>query len=565
MLRRLKSILATALMAGLLVATGSPMVPTAWAAFSDDAGDWYSPMIQKAQDYQLMSGYPDGSFGVGLDITRAEFVTVLCQMFGWEPVSEPREEIFSDVKGWAKKFIYAALEHGAVEPGDAFRPKDPISREEMAVMLVKALGYDDLAQRRAETALPFADVTENKGYIRIAYDIGMTAGVPGPGGVLNFLPYDSARREEAATMLVNVYERYISKTDWLHGFYAFSSFSQIDLATRMDEVSMGWARLSWREEDGVYLHTTRSGGNEWAIPEDPRASLDILEEAAVPYNLNIYADTGRVIPVTGAEEDGEEPEKISILELLMTDTDEADRVISILTEAAQNYAGLTIDFEGLKDEAWREPFAALMARIRSALPQDKTLYVCVPPDIWYHSYDYRALGEICDKVILMAHDYQYPSIPEGYVGTDKAYSPVTPISDIYTALQHLTDRETGVQDKSKAALQISFGTAGFKVDEEGLIQNTTLYHPSTTTIATRLEQEDTVYTWDEKSRNPFILYTTEEGNHYKLWYENAPAVAEKLTLARMFGVTGVSVWRLGAIPNFPEIENYDVWQVFTDR
>ncbi len=40
---------------------------------------------------------------------------------------------------------------------------------------------------------------------------------------------------------------------------------------------------------------------------------------------------------------------------------------------------------------------------------------------------------------------------------------------------------------------------------------------------------------------------------------------EKLSLARMFGVTGVSVWRLGTIPYFPEIENYDVWQVFADR
>lgn len=560
MLQRLKHLLSAALMAVLLVITVSPMVPTAWAAYTDDAGDWYSPMIQKAQEYKLMNGYPDGSFGVGLDITRAEFTTVLCQMFGWEPVEEPEEVVFDDVRGWAQKYIYAALEHGAVDSDATFRPQAPISREEMAVMLVKALGYGDLAEKRAEAELPFADVDENgnRGYIRVAYDIGMTAGIPGPNGTVNFLPQDSARREEAATMLVNVYERYISKTDWLHGFYAFASFSQIDLGTQMDEVSMGWARLSWNEEEGVYLNTSRSGGNEWAIPEDPRASLDKLEEAEVPHNLNVYADTAKRVKVS-------EEESISVLELLMTDEAAAQQMTELLVEAAQDHAGLTIDFEGLKDEQWREPFAALLSRLREALPQDKTLYVCVPPDTWYHSYDYRALGEICDKVILMAHDYQFPSIPEGYVGTSKTYSPVTPLSDIYTALQHLTDRETGVQDKSKAVLQISFGTAGFKVDEEGLIQNTTIYHPASTVIATRLEQEDTVYTWDEVSRNPFIIYTTEEGNHYKLWFENAPAVEEKLSLARMFGVTGVSVWRLGTIPYFPEIENYDVWQVFADR
>ena len=49
MLQRLKHLLSAALMAVLLVITVSPMVPTAWAAYTDDAGDWYSPMIQKAR------------------------------------------------------------------------------------------------------------------------------------------------------------------------------------------------------------------------------------------------------------------------------------------------------------------------------------------------------------------------------------------------------------------------------------------------------------------------------------------------------------------------------------
>ena len=42
-----------------------------------------------------------------------------------------------------------------------------------------------------------------------------------------------------------------------------------------------------------------------------------------------------------------------------------------------------------------------------------------------------------------------------------------PFPDVYRALQAITDAETGVQDKSKIALQISFGTAGFQVDENG--------------------------------------------------------------------------------------------------
>ena len=139
---------------------------------------------------------------------------------------------------------------------------------------------------------------------------------------------------------------------------------------------------------------------------------------------------------------------------------------------------------------------------------------------------------------------------------------MTPFQQVYTALVHITDPDTGVQDRSKLALQISFGTAGLHVDENGALVDTTLYHPLPDTIAKRLGQADTVYTYDEASRNPCIQYTTEDGEHYKLWYEDAHSVRDKLELARMFGITGVSIWRLGIIPAYPD---YDVWTVLSER
>ena len=40
-------------------------------------------------------------------------------------------------------------------------------------------------------------------------------------------------------------------------------------------------------------------------------------------------------------------------------------------------------------------------------------------------------------------------------------------------------------------------------------------------------------------------------------------MAEKLQLARMFGVQGLSIWRLGMIPDYPELPYYDVLHVLT--
>ena len=141
---------------------------------------------------------------------------------------------------------------------------------------------------------------------------------------------------------------------------------------------------------------------------------------------------------------------------------------------------------------------------------------------------------------------------------------MTPFDKIYTALQHITDPDTGVADRSKTALAISFNTTGFHVDENGLLVDTTFYHPSTATIAKRLGQSDSVRVWDETARNPYLEYTTEDGERYKLWYEDAQSITEKLQLARMFGVTGFSVWRLGMIPDDPALPYYNVQDVFAD-
>ena len=557
MVLRLKQFTIFLLTAAILTLLGSPLVPTA-RAYTDDTGHWAAPVIEKAGTYGLMQGYPDGRFGVGDDISRAEFVTVLCRMFGWEPLTVV-EPTFPDCPAgrWYTPYVEAAAANHVLDTDLPFRPLDPISREEMAIMLVRGLGLGTLAQTLTDPDLPFVDVTENLGYAALAYAIGMVNGVEGADGDLYLLPQDSAPREQAAAMVVRVYERWISSTDWLHGFYAFSSFSQIALTDEMDEVSVGWARLDYDMETGPWINSTRSGSNEWVIPADPEAALSHWAETGLPYNLNVYTDTTKSLTLP----DGE---KTSVLETILTDPQAAQSAIEALVAVSGDYAGLTIDFEGLRSAELKEPFAQFMADLREALPQDKTLYVCVPPDTWYAGYDYRALGEVCDRVILMAHDYQWTSVPKEYVGLPKTYSPVTPFPQIYTALRHVTDRETGVQDVSKVAIQISFGSAGFHVDEDACLLDTTLYHPAPATIAQRLTQEDSVRTWDEESRNPCLDYTV-NGEHYRLWYEDEQSVADKLFLARMFGVTGVSVWRLGNIPNYPEIPHYDVWEVFTDR
>ena len=246
-------------------------------------------------------------------------------------------------------------------------------------------------------------------------------------------------------MLVRVYERYTSKIDWLHGFYAFSSYSQINLASSLDALSVGWARMEFDAEEGPRLNSTSANNNDWVMPSDPTPATDYFNQHQIPYNLNVYASAAdRVSLADGSS--------TSTVAALTSSAEARAQAVSLLAAAAAGYAGVTLDFEGLKGDTLKTDYVSFLTQLRAALPADKTLYVCVQPDTWYTGFDYRGLGAVCDKVILMAHDYQWTAAETAkHVGTANTDSPVTPFAGVYEALRDLTDPDTGVADRSKIA------------------------------------------------------------------------------------------------------------------
>ena len=525
------------------------------------ADNWSVGAVNAARNYGLMQGVGDGVFGFGTTITRAEFITVLDRMFGWELIN-PENPSFADVAKdqWYYSNVETALQHNAIDNTGAFNPDTPITREEMAVMLVRGLGYNTLAQSAASFGNPFSDVTSNAGYITIASDIGMTKGTSST----TFSPSLTAKREEAAAMLVRVYEKYKSKTNWLHGFYAISSYSQKDLTKDMDAVSVGWSRLSYSADQGAYLNTTASNSNEYNIPQGYEDIISYMKDNGTKPHLSVYMDTSTEVTTAAGSSD--------ICSAILLDSAQRTKAVNaIVNELTVNYSaigynpysGVTIDIEGMKGAALKKGFNAFLTELSTALKEmGKTLYVTVQPatsdGIYYDAYDYRTIGQLADKVILMAHDYNETKMPENLLGSEYyKNTPVTPFASVYYALKAITDPNRGVEDPSKVALAISFDSVGWEL-QNGKLASTDSYSPTPTTIYTRL-MGGAVMGYSDTYRNPYITYTTEDGKDIFLWYEDERSVSDKLELARLFGITGVSVWRLGTIPDYTDEElNYNV-------
>ncbi|MDQ6422568.1 S-layer homology domain-containing protein [Paenibacillus sp. LHD-117] len=105
----------------------------------DIAGHWAEQDIRNLVQLGAVNGYKDGTYRPSQNITRAEFINILVKAMGLKETAA--QTGFKDIEGhWAEDAISIAVANGIVEGFEdhTFRPDVSITREQMAVMIVKA-------------------------------------------------------------------------------------------------------------------------------------------------------------------------------------------------------------------------------------------------------------------------------------------------------------------------------------------------------------------------------------------------------------------------------------------
>lgn len=126
----------------------SAIVPAASAAsFSDTAGNTHELAIESLVSQGIISGYPDGTFKPNRTLTRSDVVKLLGKYLvsqGYKIPSDYKTNMrFSDLRSTSQDELlqYAALvkDNGVFNGSNGnLLPADPITRENMAVVLVRA-------------------------------------------------------------------------------------------------------------------------------------------------------------------------------------------------------------------------------------------------------------------------------------------------------------------------------------------------------------------------------------------------------------------------------------------
>ena len=165
---------------------------------SDIKGHWAEKTIQALFDKGIISG-TNGKYQPQKNISRAEFVVMLVKVMGYKESKNTKYSFTDTSKHWAKTAIETAVENKLIlvsEWGKSFKPNSNITREQMAVMMARALKIDF-----SYNSNPFYEKSINPLIIK-AYELGLISGSTS-NGKLYFNPKNTATKAEAAVTVFN--------------------------------------------------------------------------------------------------------------------------------------------------------------------------------------------------------------------------------------------------------------------------------------------------------------------------------------------------------------------------
>jgi hypothetical protein len=188
-------------------------LPTETASkFTDlPASHWAKADVEKMVSMGLVKGVSATEFAPERNITRAEFSALLIRALGITPGTQLTGK-FTDVPAseWYFSTVNAAAEAGLVSgyTANTFGPNDPVTREQMAVMISRALAYKEKTTTVTDanaSLQSFTDKPQISSWALEGVAAAVDKGIIKGRSATQFAPLEKATRAEAAVMILRLY------------------------------------------------------------------------------------------------------------------------------------------------------------------------------------------------------------------------------------------------------------------------------------------------------------------------------------------------------------------------
>ncbi|BFT70613.1 S8 family serine peptidase [Paenibacillus sp. P36] len=174
-------------------------------AFTDIQSSWAKNQIETLTHKFILNGTSSTTFSPEINVTRAQFASMLVRALGLQMSAAAAP--FSDVtsKDWFAQDVAVAYQAGLISGYDGiFNPNAEISRQDLTVMLSRAIKLLSITKQSVGTVKPYTDFAQFGDYaqesIQTVTDIGLMDGIE-EAGSLFFRPTLSTTREAAAKVL----------------------------------------------------------------------------------------------------------------------------------------------------------------------------------------------------------------------------------------------------------------------------------------------------------------------------------------------------------------------------
>jgi spore germination protein YaaH len=211
-----------------------------------------------------------------------------------------------------------------------------------------------------------------------------------------------------------------------------------------------------------------------------------------------------------------------------------------------NADGVSIDFEGVRSdanqkEALVEFMTELSDRFHTELP-DAYVTIFTPAMDWRKVYDYQALAEATDGLIMQGYDFHWSTAPTA--------GPVAPLEGTRWGNLNVTRTVNDYITKTNGAVDkliLSVPFYGFKWNtEDDQLESAT--QGRGTSLQYHLAYDyafDYGRLWDSESHTPwFKWYDPDTAQWIQGWYDDAESIGEKLDLVQNDDLQGTAIWAL---------------------
>ena len=231
---------------------------------------------------------------------------------------------------------------------------------------------------------------------------------------------------------------------------------------------------------------------------------------------------------------------------VMNSTSARNKIENQLIAAAIEYSfdGINVDFENISEDA-ADGYIQFMRELSVMCRKNGIVLsvdVPVPMDFTAH-YNRKALGEVCDYLMIMGYD-------EHYAGSEEAGS-----------VASLSFEEEGIQN---TLLEVAAEKVVSGIPFYTRLWCTTTNEDGTTTVTSEamgmnqaqqtLENNQVEVSWDETTGQNYAQFNGESGELYQIWLEDTESLTRKLELIKNYDLGGVAEWKLG-------LEDDSVWDL----